>query len=169
MNFVKDTPLGKGLFSKKDIKRGEKILKFSGPIVNGKEALRRDLKKYGRELGNALQVGKNRYIYLQDPGRIVNHSCNPNAGIKDDVFLVAIKNITKGKQIIWDYATSMDEDYPGNHAWTMKCKCRSKFCRKIVKDFKYLPKRLQQKYLQLGIVQKFISKKYKTSITGTYK
>jgi len=42
-----------------------------------------------------------------------NHSCDPNAGLQIDgqkVWLVAIKNITQGEEITWDYSTTMDED-----------------------------------------------------------
>ncbi|GAI75942.1 unnamed protein product, partial [marine sediment metagenome] len=102
------------------------------------------------------QVEKEKYIDLKEPGKYVNHSCNPNVGIKKDKKLVAIKNIKKGEEIFWDYSTSMDEDN-----WTMKCKCGNKDCRKIIKDFKYLPERTKNKYLKMGIVQKFIAKKFK--------
>ena len=36
--------------------------------------------------------------------------------------------------------------------WEMNCKCGSKNCRKIIKNFKYLPKKIQQKYIKLKIV-----------------
>ncbi|MEK6807756.1 MAG: SET domain-containing protein-lysine N-methyltransferase [Nanoarchaeota archaeon] len=79
------------------------------------------------------------YIYLENPGRLVNHSCNPNAGIKDDKLLIAIKNIRKNEQILSDYSTTMDEDY-----FTMQCECDEPNCRKIVKDFKYLQQKPEE-------------------------
>ncbi len=153
--YVGETNVGKGLFAKRKINAGEEILIFEGSAVTSKQAERLDLEKYGKSMGNALQTGKDRYIYLKEPGRIANHSCNPNAGIKDDIKLVAIRDIPKGEEIRWDYSTSMDEDY-----WTMKCRCGEKNCRRVIKDFKYLPRDLRGRYLRLGIVQSFIVKQY---------
>ena len=59
----------------------------------------------------------------------------------------------KDEEIFYDYSTTMDED-----SWTLQCKCGSQNCRKIVKDFKFLPQELQKKYLELNIVQNFIKK-----------
>jgi hypothetical protein len=106
-------------------------------------------------MGNPLQIGPDRYIDLEEPGRIVNHSCNPNAGIRDDVQLIAIKDIQKDEEIRYDYSTTMDDGH-----WTLKCKCNEPNCRKVIKDFKHLPPDVQQKYITLGIVQKFIAEKY---------
>lgn len=152
--IVKESRFGKGVFARDSIKKGEEVLRFSGDIVTGKEAERRDQEKYDYPMGNALQIGDDEYIYLDDPGRCVNHSCNPNAGIKDDRVLVAIKDIEKDEEILYDYSTTMDEDY-----WTMECKCGEKNCRKVIKDFKHLPKETQIRYLKLGIVQRFIAEK----------
>jgi hypothetical protein len=45
----------------------------------------------------------------------------------------------------------MDED-----EWEMDCICGSEKCRKRIRDFKYLPKSIQQYYAHLGIVPKYI-------------
>jgi len=153
--YIDNTKVGLGLFANRQIKKGEKILTFVGPIVSGKEAERKDLKLYGKSMGNALQIGDDTYIYLEDPGRIANHSCNPNSGIKHDIYLVSLRIINKGEEITYDYSCTMDDDL-----WTLKCKCGEENCREIIKDFKYLPEKLQNKYLKLGIVQKFIEKQY---------
>ncbi len=151
--YIGDTDVGLGVFTKKQIKKSEKILKFSGPIITrcqitGKKALH----------GYPIQIEDNKYIDTKKPGVLINHSCNPNVGIKNDKMLIAIKNIYIDEEIRFDYSTTMDED-----DWTMKCKCHKKNCRKIIKDFKYLPKSTQSKYLKLGIVQNFIAGKYQNS------
>jgi SET domain-containing protein len=153
--YIGNNDFGKGIFAKGSIKNGEVVLKFTGPIVTEKQAEERDTAKYGKVIGNGLQIGHDKYIYLDDPGRMVNHSCNPNAGIRGDTVLVAIRDIEKDEEIRFDYSTTMDED-----DWTMRCKCGEKNCRKEIKDFKYLPKETREKYLKLGIVQRFIVKNY---------
>ena len=42
----------------------------------------------------------------------------------------------------------------------MGCLCGTNNCIGNVEDFKYLPTDLQQKYLEMNIVQGFIAKKY---------
>ncbi len=118
--YIVDTNVGLGIFAKNSIRKGEKILEFLGPIIKrnqitGKKALH----------GYPIQIGDNKYIDTQKPGVLVNHSCNPNAGIKNDKILIAIKNIYIDEEIRFDYSTTMDED-----DWTMKCKCHQKNCRK---------------------------------------
>ncbi|MBS3084975.1 SET domain-containing protein [Candidatus Pacearchaeota archaeon] len=153
--YLKENGFGEGLFAKKVINKFEKILLFEDPVVTGKKSIKLDFKYYTSAIGNGLQIGKDAYIYLKDPGRVVNHSCNPNSGVIKDNLLIAIKKINIDEEITFDYSTTMDED-----CWTLEGKCESKNCRKIIKDFKFLPKEIQNKYLKKRIVQKFISQNF---------
>jgi len=45
----------------------------------------------------------------------------------------------------------MAEDY-----WEMDCRCGAKNCRGKIRDFKYLPRDLQERYINLGIVPDFV-------------
>ena len=147
--------LGRGLFATRLIKQGEQILEFTGPIISLAEALQKPLDK----LSCPLQIGPTEYIDIQEPGVLTNHSCLPNAGVRDDRFLVAIKDIPLGQEIFYDYSTTMDEDN-----WTLECKCGSPNCRNTIKDFRYLPPDTQKSYLELNIVQSFIRKKLLANI-----
>lgn len=157
--YIAHSKFGQGLYAKKNIKMGENILKFTGAIIDFNKAV---LKAPGYE-GDPLQISKSIYVNLQPPGRFVNHSCEPNAGIKNDIELVALRNIKVGEEIYFDYSTTMDEDY-----WVMQCGCGSTNCRKVIKDFKYLPSHIKRKYLELNIVQKFIAVQYQTTATVKY-
>src|SRR3989338_4560012 len=87
------------------------------------------------------------YLSKRNKGLFANHSCNPSAGINRELYLIAVKDIFPGEEITHDYSAWMDEDH-----WVMECACQSDTCRGIVKDFKYLPENIQQKYLNAGIV-----------------
>jgi hypothetical protein len=67
----------------------------------------------------------------------------------------AARDIKKGDEITWDYSTTLDED-----EWEMNCSCGSIICRKKVRDFKYLPREIQLRYKKLGIIPKWILKRY---------
>lgn len=152
--YIANSKFGQGVFAKQDIKIEEKILVFTGDIIDFDQAV---LKAPPYE-GDALQIGKDIYVNLEPPSRFVNHSCEPNAGIKNDIDLVALRDIKAGEEIYFDYSTTMDEDY-----WNLQCGCSSVNCRKVVKDFKYLPYHIKRKYLDLNIVQKFIAVQYQTT------
>lgn len=143
---------GMAVFANKDFKNGENIIVFNGKLMKGEEL---------PELTNPeddryIQIGKNEYLGPSGSfDDFFNHSCNPNCGLRFEggkVILIAIKNIKKGEEIVWDYSTTMDEDN-----WEMDCMCGNKNCRKRIRDFKYLPEKIQQKYLRLGIVPEYIA------------
>jgi uncharacterized protein len=143
--------LGKAVFANKDFKKGEEIIEWRGPVLSKEELppIRT------AEDDRFTQIDNDKYI--GESGELddfFNHSCNPNAGLLfkyKKIFLIAIKDISKGDEITWDYSTTMDED-----DWEMDCMCQSKNCRKRIGDFKYLPKEIQKKYIKLGIVPKYI-------------
>jgi uncharacterized protein len=144
--YVAPSRFGSGVFAARNIKRGEVILTFSGPIITFQQAV-----AMGVDEANALQIDATYYMDLEQPGRSVNHSCAPNAGIKQHTQLGALRPIRRDEEIRYDYSTTMHEDH-----WTMPCRCGAVQCRGVVRDFRSLPARVQQHYLDLGIVQPFI-------------
>ncbi len=144
--FISDSLLGKGVFSTRSFSLGENILSFRGSLLSFEQAV-----QLGDDGCYPLQIGEKWYVDIEPPGRFVNHSCEPNTGIRGERDLVALREIISGEELFYDYSTTMDEDY-----WTMACKCGSTVCRGVVKDFKYLPLDLQKRYLSLGIVQPYI-------------
>lgn len=146
---------GRGVFAVIPIKKDEMILEFTGPIISLEQALQKPMDK----MSCPLQIESTKYIDIQAPGVLVNHSCSPNAGIKNDRFLVALKDILPGQEIFYDYSTTMDEDN-----WTLSCECGCQNCRHIIGDFRHLPLDVQKKYLDLNIIQSFIRGKLLTNI-----
>lgn len=137
---------GKGVFAKKDISKGSSIIKIRGRKITFSDSL-----EFGNRESYCLQVGIDKYIIPDAPFIYCNHSCDPNAGIKNNLDLVAIKPISSGEEVRWDYSTSMLERH-----WTMHCRCGSPICRQLINDFDLLPRHIQQLYLNLDIVLPFI-------------
>lgn len=75
----------------------------------------------------------------------------PNCGINETMNLIALGEIRKGDELLWDYSTSMLERH-----WVMKCKCGSINCRSIITDFDLIPEFLQKEYIDAGIVMPYI-------------
>ena len=147
---VGDCCFGKGVFARSIIRKGEEILRFAGPLINLEEAIAK-----GARQCDPLQIGPRLYVDIQAPGYLVNHSCAPNAGIRDDVRLIAIADIIAGEEIFYDYSTTMNEDH-----WTLACFCGSTLCRGNVGDFKHLPLHTRRRYLRLGIVQAYLARRF---------
>ena len=141
---------GKGLFAKEEIKNNSKIAEFSGKSIHWKELVKiKDMKIRN----NSVQISKSHFIISKGKINFVNHSCNPNAGILISgkrAILTAIKDINKDDEITFDYSTNMYDD-----GWDMKCNCKSKNCRDIIKEFEELPKNVKNKYIKLGIVPNY--------------
>lgn len=147
--YIIDNHLGKALIAARDIPTGEKILKMSGPILRTKEEI-----LICDAESHLVQVDAGIYYDPLPPGRYINHSCDPNSILSGQI-LLSIKNILAGEEINFDYSTTMDEDN-----YTLECMCGSSYCRKVILDFKFLSKEIQDKYLDLGGVQSFIGLKY---------
>ena len=77
----------------------------------------------------------------QGIARLINHSCEPNCGIKKLFNVVAMRDIVKGEEITWDY--DMTED---NKNWRMNCLCGTPSCRKIIGSYKNMPEEVREKY-----------------------
>jgi len=117
---------GRGVFAHEQILAGETILTFTGPLLKRAEV---------REQDYHLQVDAD--LYLGASGAAddyVNHSCEPNAGFRDGLVLVARSDIGLGEEITWDYSTAIDEeDFPG-----FTCSCGATTCRGAVRSFRHL-------------------------------
>lgn len=87
---------------------------------------------------------------MRTPALYVNHSCDPNAGVRDCTELVALKPVEAGSEVTFDYSTSMAED-----GWEMDCACGSAICRGRVRDFKHLPPVRRDFYIARGVVGPF--------------
>jgi hypothetical protein len=146
---IDECDVGLGVFANRDIRLGEVILRFGGRLIDFAETKRR-----GRWECMPLQIGPDRYFDTEPPGIFVNHSCNPNAGIRNDCELLALRDIKAGREIRFDYSTTMDEQ-----SFTMRCLCGDPACRHVVADFSTLPRHLQASYLAQGVVMGFIARK----------
>ena len=132
---------GLGTVATEKIEKGEIVGILGGVIVPISE-----VDKLWDKIGHVgIQIDENFYICptsreeLKETG-VFNHSCNPNAGFKNSIVLIAMKNIKKGDEIVFDYA------YCETNFEPFKCSCKSANCRKIIKPTDWQIKELQEKY-----------------------
>ena len=113
---------GRGLFATDFITKDEWIAEWSGDLVNEIEL---STFPADRHL-NCLQIGSDSYLVpvMLTDGDFVNHSCDPNAGIKGRATLVALRDIMPGEEIAYDYAMTDTSSYD-----EFTCLCGATTCR----------------------------------------
>ncbi|MBY0315807.1 MAG: SET domain-containing protein-lysine N-methyltransferase [Bdellovibrionales bacterium] len=150
--IVKNTKkYGRAVFAKEDIRKGSIIASFDGPIYDDNyEPWTEDM------LNHSIQFEKNKWRDSKGIARLVNHSCDPNCGIKGLFKIVAMRNIKKGEEITWDY--EMTEK---NSWWKMKCRCGSPLCRKVIGNYSNMPRATRKRYA--GYISEWLAPKPKGS------
>jgi hypothetical protein len=113
---------GLGLFATKPIKKGTKIVRYFGPLLDCRKKKDDAIEnKYLFELNGRWTIDGS---VRENVARYINHACKPNAESdvrprKRKVFIRAIKNIEPGEEINYDYGT----DYFKAYLKPIGCKC----------------------------------------------
>jgi SET domain-containing protein len=134
---------GRGLVATRPLRKGETVLIFGGTLfsktqVEAGKANNRTLMQIDDDswLGNRAE---------EPPGEdyFINHSCDPNLWMSDEVTLTARRDIADGEEITMDYAMHFADPN-----WTMRtpCKCGSSQCRQIITGKDWTLARLQARY-----------------------
>ena len=146
---------GKGIVALKAFRQGALICEIRGKVVTGD-----DVWRYwdhdARRAANCFRYDADHYL---DPegeiGAYANHSCNPNAGVVKrarGLLFKAIRPIAAGDELTHDYSTLLGAD----DVWRMKCNCGDANCRKVVRNYRALPRGLVRRYRALGVIPDFI-------------
>src|SRR5262249_13644089 len=115
---------GLGLFATKPIKKGARIIRYKGPILDSRIPEEDEIEnKYLFELNNRWTIDGS---VRKNVARYPNHSCRPNAESdvrprERKVYIRAIRNIEPGDEINYDYGT----DYFKAYLKPIGCKCDS--------------------------------------------
>lgn len=143
---IREGTHGRGVFAGEAIVAGGHIIRFTGPLLRYAQTTPQTY---------ALQIGPDLYIGASGGADdFINHSCEPNAGFHIDgteADLMAIRDIAQGEEIFFDYSTTLDED-----DFEMVCQCGRPTCRKIIRDGKYLPEEVWERYVKLGIIPEYV-------------
>jgi uncharacterized protein len=116
------SPTGLGLFAIRPIRKGTKIIRYFGPLLDCRKKKDDAVEnKYLFELNNRWTIDGS---VRKNIARYINHSCKPNAESdvkprKRKVFIRAIKNIEPGEEINYDYGT----DYFKAYLKPIGCRC----------------------------------------------
>lgn len=137
---------GRGVFAGEPIAEGALIAQFTGPFLRYEQT---SAATYALQIGPDLYIGESGGV-----DDLFNHSCDPNAGVMipgRSAELRAIRNISTGEEIAFDYSTTLDEG-----DFTMDCRCGSPSCRGVIGDGRDLPADVWRRYHELGILPAYV-------------
>lgn len=130
----KSSGKGEGIFATKSFKAGEIVMVgVIKEVLNGNHS-------------HASQIGENRFVFHDGLITKVNHSCDPNCGIKVNEAgahdFIAIRDIIINEEITFDYAMrNYTIDY-----FPKKCMCGSTKCRGRITGWKDLTNEKKEEY-----------------------
>ena len=114
---------GFAVFAREALAKDELLVGWGGRVVTLDEVLALS----AEERGHTIQVDEALYLApvgMDEPADYVNHSCSPNAGIRGQIMLVAMRAIAVGEEITFDYAMSDSSSFD-----EFNCACGSPACR----------------------------------------
>jgi SET domain-containing protein len=129
-----------GMFAKTTIEKGEVVFIKGGHVVCKNELY------FDEPISSYLPIDDQFFIGAvskeEEPAikLFVNHSCDPNCGIRGEITFVAMRRIEEGEELTCDYAMIDNEDY------RFECNCGSSKCRKTVSGFDWKIRELQVRY-----------------------
>lgn len=125
---------GRGLYARRAIPEGTKVIEYVGEKVTKTEANRRDEARRERQ-----KSGDDGCVYLFElnsrydidgdvswnTARMINHACDPNCepqNIKGHIWIVAKRDIPAGEELLYDYGFDFEgwREHP--------CRCGSPQC-----------------------------------------
>ena len=120
---------GRGLFATADIAKDEIVAVKGGHIVDRK-SLR---EKITPVLGPVeIQIDDDLFIapVTEEERELsmlyLNHSCDPNLGMRGEITFVAMRDIGAGEELTHDWVMTDDDDY------SVECNCGAPNCRKTL-------------------------------------
>jgi SET domain-containing protein len=134
---------GRGLFARQPISAGEIVAVKGGAIMDAASFARiRDQVSPAE-----IQIEDDLYIAPRSAAEVeanilcLNHSCQPNVGVRGQITFVAMRAIAAGAELTIDYAM-----IDGDPAERMACACGAPECRQVVTGDDWRRPELRQRY-----------------------
>jgi SET domain-containing protein len=148
---VRPSPIHcQGMFATALIRQGQVVNIWGGTLlltaedIEGPKAREWEAQGYvWATIGEGLYLARLLVEDEKDLANLINHSCDPNVWMQDEVTLVARRDIAVGEELTVDYAL-----FEGDEDWIppWECHCGSKRCRGRFTGRDWRRKELQERY-----------------------
>ncbi len=134
---------GRGLFARDAIAAGEIVAVKGGAIMalDAFALVRDDVSPAEIQIEDGLYIAPRSAAEVEANILCLNHSCNPNVGVRGQITFVAMRDIPTGAELTIDYAM-----IDGDPSERMACACGATECRKIITGDDWRLPELQRRY-----------------------
>ena len=86
---------------------------------------------------HAILIENNKWMVIQTDARYINHSCDPNCIIDNDLRLITVRPVNEGEELTINYHIVYEGEDPGfwDPRWSFKCCCGAKNCQGIIDKY----------------------------------
>lgn len=130
-----------GVFARESVAAGELLVVWGGNVVTSEQFAHLP----ERYRIHSIQIEDDLYqvpsVAEEEVGDYINHSCNPNAGLRGPISLIALRNIQPNEEVCFDYVMSDGSPY-----CEFECACGAPNCRGQVTGEDWMRPDLQEKY-----------------------
>ncbi len=142
---------GRGVFARRPIRKGIRVIEYTGPIISTKEAdkVGNTVDENGHSHTMLFTVDDDRVIDGTRGGnaKYINHSCSPNCEAVQDgdqIFIESLRSIKQGEEITYDYHLVVDGKITDKVKKEYACFCGSPDCRGTQIDSKIIAKQVKK-------------------------
>ncbi len=132
--------VGLGVYAQRPFLHGEFLFSATGQVL-------------AEQTMFSLQIGWDQHLDAYPPARYLNHSCEPNAGVKTNSQglpdFYALRDIAKDEEIRYDYAMTEYRHYERSRPeldFDLTCHCGAPTCRGRFGYYAELTPELKEKY-----------------------
>lgn len=136
---------GRGVFANERIRAGETLMEFGGETIS-----RAEMESGDYRIRSIWPVRRDTFIALPDSDpeisldEYLNHSCDANAWLDDEVTLTARRDIAPGEEITLDQGTwNIEDAYIEDRD---PCSCGAKDCRGMLMENDWTRADVQSRY-----------------------
>jgi hypothetical protein len=136
---------GTGVFATEMIAEGERVMEFGGEMISGQQ-----MESGNYRICSIWPIDPEIFIALpnSDPhvslDEYLNHSCDANTWLSDEVTLTARRDIAPGEEITLDQGTwNTEDDYIEDRE---PCSCRAAQCRGMLTEEDWKRSDVQERY-----------------------
>ena len=130
---------GRAVIASRRLAKDSVLAVWGGDVIRLEELKRRpfDVRRL------TLQIDEDAFLVstTEGPADWVNHSCEPNAGLRGQVTLVAMRTIERGEEICFDYSMADGCDYD-----EFTCHCGVPSCRGLISGEDWKRPELLERY-----------------------
>lgn len=146
---------GRGLFAREDISAGEVVAVKGGAIFSSSAlaVISDEVSPAEIQIEDDLYIAPRSADEVEDNILCLNHSCDPNVGVRGQITFVAMRDIVAGSELTLDYAM-----IDGDPQERMECSCGASRCRGMITGDDWRRPELQERYS--GFFSRFIEDRF---------